>query len=203
MVTGWYDMFLPAQLADFEALRSAETTSACTIGPWKHTDPGVAGEALRESLDWFGTHLLGSQGARRSRVRLFVGGARRWVEFDEWPPPARTVRWHLQSGGGLHPRTPAVSAPDRYRYDPADPTPSVGGTLLAQSGGPRDNRSLERRGDVLVYSSAPLVRDFEIVGPISAELHVRSTLEHTDFFVRLCDVAPSGRSLNLCDGLFG
>jgi uncharacterized protein len=201
MVTGWYDMFLPAQLADYEALRSAGNDVRLTVGPWKHTDPGVAGEALRDSLDWFGTHLLGRQRASKSRVRLFVGGARRWVELEEWPPPARTVRWHLQAGGGLHPRAPAASAPDRYRYDPADPTPSVGGTLLARSGGPRDNRTLERRGDVLVYSSAPLVRDLEIIGPVSAELHVRSSLEHTDFFVRLCDVAPSGKSLNLCDGL--
>jgi putative CocE/NonD family hydrolase len=201
MVTGWYDMFLPAQLADYEALRAAGNHVRLTIGPWKHTDLGGAGEALRDSLDWFGTHLLGRDGTRRSRVRVFVGGARRWVEFDEWPPPTRSVRWHLHPAGGLHTRAPADSAPDRYRNDPADPTPSVGGSLLARSGGPRDNRTLERRGDVLVYSSAPLVRDLEIIGPLSAELHVRSTLEHTDFFVRLCDVAPSGKSLNLCDGL--
>ena len=138
---------------------------------------------------------------QRSRVRLFVGGARRWLDVDEWPPPARSVRWHLHSGGVLHPRAPVASAPDRYRYDPSDPTPSVGGSLLARSGGPRDNRALERRSDVLVFSSAALVRDLEVIGPITAELHVRSTLEHTDFFVRLCDVEPSGKSLNLCDGL--
>jgi putative CocE/NonD family hydrolase len=120
---------------------------------------------------------------------------------EEWPPPARSVRWHLHPGGVLHPRAPLASPPDRYRYDPSDPTPSVGGTLLARSGGPRDNRALERRSDVLVFSSSALVRDLEVVGPITAELHVRSTLEHTDFFVRLCDVEPSGKSLNLCDGL--
>jgi putative CocE/NonD family hydrolase len=203
MVTGWYDMFLPAQLADYQALRAAGRDVRLTIGPWKHTDPGAAGEALRDSLDWFGTHLLEdhSEGRERSRVRLFVGGARRWLAVEEWPPPARSVRWHLHPGGVLHPRAPLASPPDRYRYDPSDPTPSVGGTLLARSGGPRDNRALERRSDVLVFSSSALVRDLEVVGPITAELHVRSTLEHTDFFVRLCDVEPSGKSLNLCDGL--
>jgi hypothetical protein len=203
MVTGWYDMFLPAQLADYQALRAGGRDVRLTIGPWKHTDPGAAGEALRDSLDWFGTHLLEDRGSRaqRSRVRLFVGGARRWLEVGEWPPPARSVRWHLHPGGVLHPRAPLASAPDRYRYDPSDPTPSVGGTLLARSGGPRDNRALERRSDVLVFTSSALVRDLEAIGPITAELHVRSTLEHTDFFVRLCDVEPSGKSLNLCDGL--
>ena len=202
MVTGWYDMFLPAQLADYAALRDADRDVRLTIGPWKHTDPGVAGEGLRDALDWFGTHLL-DRGAteQRSRVRLFIGGARRWVEVDEWPPPVRTVRWHLHAHGVLHPRAPESSAPDRYRYDPSDPTPSVGGSLLGRAGGPRDNRALERRSDVLVFSSAALVRDLEVIGPITAELLVRSTLENTDFFVRLCDVEPSGKSVNLCDGL--
>jgi len=203
MVTGWYDMFLPAQLADYQALRGAGRDVRLTIGPWKHTDSGAAGEALRDSLDWFGTHLLDDRvdPSQRSRVRLFVGGARRWLEVAEWPPPARTVRWHLHTHGVLHPRIPVASAPDRYRYDPSDPTPSVGGTLLARSGGPRDNRALEKRGDVLVFSSSVLVRDLKVVGPVAAELHVRSSLEHTDFFVRLCDVEPSGKSLNVCDGL--
>ncbi len=203
MVSGWYDMFLPAQFADYQALRAAGRDARLTIGPWKHPDPGAAGEALRDALDWFGIHLLDDRGDRsqRSRVRLFVGGARRWLEVAEWPPPARSVRWHLHAHGVLHPRTPVASAPDRYRYDPSDPTPSVGGTLLARSGGPRDNRALERRSDVLVFSSSMLVRDLEVVGPVAAELHVRSSLAHTDFFVRLCDVDPSGKSLNVCDGL--
>jgi putative CocE/NonD family hydrolase len=202
MVTGWYDIFLPAQLADYRVLRDAGRDVRLTIGPWKHTDPGVAGESVRDALAWFDTHLLGRDiGSQRSRVRLFVGGDRRWVDAEEWPPPARSVPWHLQPDGALHPRIAAVSPPDRYRYDPADPTPSVGGTVLGRSGGRRDNRALERRADVLVYSSAPLARDVEIMGPVTADLYVRSTLEHTDFFARLCDVEPSGKSWNICDGL--
>ena len=66
--------------------------------------------------------------------------------------------------------------------------------MLGPSGGPRDNGALERRSDVLVYTSRRWSSDVEVVGPITAELHVRSTLEHTDFFVRLCDVEPSGTS---------
>jgi putative CocE/NonD family hydrolase len=101
----------------------------------------------------------------------------------------------------LHPSLPGQSPPDAYTYDPSDPTPSVGGSLLARRGGARDNRALERRRDVRVYTSAILVRDVEVVGPVTARLHVTSTLDHTDFFVRLCDVEPSGKSRNICDGL--
>ena len=167
MVTGWYDMFLPAQLADYRALRAAGLDARLTIGPWKHTDPGLAGESLRDALDWFGGHLL-DRARRPHRVRgsgCSSAASARWLDVDEWPPPARSVRWHLQPGGLLHTRGTGGSAPDRYRYDPADPTPSVGGSLLARSGGPRDNRALERRADVLVYTSAALVRDVEVIGP--------------------------------------
>ncbi len=67
--------------------------------------------------------------------------------------------------------------------------------------GPKDNRSLEARADVLVYTSAVLEQDMEVIGPVTAELFVRSSLEHTDFFARLCVVETSGRSINLCDGI--
>lgn len=67
--------------------------------------------------------------------------------------------------------------------------------------GPKDNRLLEARADVLVYTSAVLERDMEVIGPVTAELYVRSSLEHTDFFARLCVVEASGKSINLCDGI--
>jgi hypothetical protein len=202
MVTGWYDIFLPAQLADYRALRDAGRDVRLTIGPWRHADAAVQGECVRDALTWFDKHLLsGDGGPPRSRVRLFVGGYDRWVEVEEWPPPARGVRWHLQPRGILHTRTAPTSPPDRYRYDPSDPTPTVGGSILARSGGRRDNRAVERRADVLVYSSAALVRDVEVMGPVTADLYVRSTLENADVFVRVCDVEPSGKSWNICDGL--
>jgi putative CocE/NonD family hydrolase len=112
------------------------------------------------------------------------------------------VRWYLQEQRGLSTATPSDSAPDKYRYDPADPTPVAGGNSLnSASAGPHDNRSTEARADVLTYSSAVLDADVTVIGPVSAELHVRSSLDHTDFFVRLCDVSPNGRSTNICDGI--
>ena len=67
--------------------------------------------------------------------------------------------------------------------------------------GAKDNRKLEARADVLVYTSAVLDHDVEVIGPITADLYVRSSLQHTDFFARLCVVEPSGKSINLCDGI--
>jgi putative CocE/NonD family hydrolase len=97
---------------------------------------------------------------------------------------------------------PAGSEPDRYRYDPADPTPGIGGALLnPRTSGPKDNRRLESRSDVLLYTSDPLAEALDVVGPVAAELFVRSSLEHTDFFARLCDVDSRGRSINVSDGL--
>jgi uncharacterized protein len=106
----------------------------------------------------------------------------------------------LQPGERFAAEQPPDSPPDRYCFDPHDPTPSVGGAgrFVIQGRGAQDNRTLEARTDVLTYTSDPLERDIEIIGPVSAELFVRSSLEH---FVRLCDVAPSGRSINVCDGL--
>jgi hypothetical protein len=108
---------------------------------------------------------------------------------------------HLHPEGRLSEAPPPVSAPDRYRYDPADPTPSVGGVLLGPEAGAKDNRTLEARADVRTYTSAPLERDLEVVGPVRAEVFCSSSTPWTDVFVRLCDVQPSGRSLNVCDGL--
>lgn len=208
LVGGWYDIFLPEQLADYAALRRAGRQPRLTIGPWSHASPGVLSASLRESLAWFDAHLRDhdapSPRASDLPVRVFVLGTRRWRTLPDWPPPATSTRWYLQPQGrlALTPSAPSTpSLPDRYRYDPTDPTPSVGGTILTTDAGARDNRRLEARADVLTYTSAPLSDDLEVVGPVTVELYVQSSVEHTDFFARLCDVSPRGRSINVCDGL--
>jgi putative CocE/NonD family hydrolase len=124
-----------------------------------------------------------------------------WRDLAEWPPPDAAVqRWHLQSGALLGTGAPAGSTPDRYTYDPADPTPAVGGTSTMNCG-PRDNRALEQRPDVLTYTSEPLTSPLVITGNVSAELFVGSSRPHTDFFARLCDVDPGGKSVNITDGI--
>ena len=203
LIGGWYDIFLPHTLADYTRLRQANRQPYLTIGPWAHTHPGLMLAAQRETIAWFRAHLLGDRrNLRPAPVRLLVMGSNRWKDFDQWPPTGSAEqRWHLQPGRHLSPARPAASEPDRYRYNPADPTPAVGGTSLSANSGPRNNQALEARADVLTYSSDPLARDLEVIGPVRAELYVRSSQTHTDFFVRLCDVGRSGRSINVCDGL--
>jgi putative CocE/NonD family hydrolase len=203
LVGGWYDIFCPAQIDDFVALRHAGRPARLTIGPWTHTSPKGAGVALRDGLDWFDIHLRGRAGrARPHPVRLWIIGADRWADVPEWPPPAVTERWHLHPGGGLDRAAPVASEPDRWRYDPADPTPGTGGASLnAANAGPRNQRRREQRADVVCFTSAPLDRAVTFAGPLHAELWLRPSSAWTDVFVRLCIVDRRGVSRNLSDGI--
>ncbi|MET7338001.1 CocE/NonD family hydrolase [Nonomuraea sp. NPDC005650] len=112
------------------------------------------------------------------------------------------VPWHLHLGGRLSLEPPGDdSQPSRYRYDPGDPTPTVGGTAVGLSAGRKDNRRIEARPDVLTFTSDPLPRDTDVIGPVRVRLHARSSIPYVDYFARLCDVSPRGRSTNLCDGI--
>ncbi|MDQ3769155.1 MAG: CocE/NonD family hydrolase, partial [Actinomycetota bacterium] len=107
-----------------------------------------------------------------------------------------------RAGGRLDGEAPADdAAPDRFRYDPAAPTPSLGGPLLLGRTPVVDNAALEARDDVLTYTSAPLEAPLEAIGPVEAELHVRSSRDHFDVFARVCDVDAAGVSRNVCDAL--
>jgi putative CocE/NonD family hydrolase len=200
---GWYDLFLRQTLRDYLALVGAGRRPYLTIGPWTHTNLRYMGVSLKEALAWFRAHLLGDGSRLREMpVRIFVMGANEWRDLPEWPPAnSRLQHWYLHPNRFLSPETPPDSEPDRYRYDPADPTPGVGGAAMSANSGPKDQRALEARPDVLIYTSAVLDRDMEVIGPVQAELFVKSSLEHIDFFARLCDVHPSGKSINISDAL--
>ncbi len=200
---GWYDIFLPWQLRDYRLLREAGQQPYLTIGPWQHSSFGQMTGSIAESLAWFNAHLLGDHSQlSKWPVRVFVTGANEWRSLPDWPPPnVQSQRFYLQPNRGLTSDLPGASEPDRYRYDPADPTPSISGPVLTGKSTPVDNRQLEARPDVLTYTSAPLERDLEVIGPVQADLYVCSSLEHTDFFARLCDVDQSGKSINVCDAL--
>ncbi|RIV36911.1 CocE/NonD family hydrolase [Micromonospora radicis] len=206
MVSGWHDIFLPAQLRDYAALRAVGARPRLTVGPWTHGSPGLFVAALRAGLSWLDAHLTSSAGTGTppaAPVRVHVGGTGGgWRDLPDWPPPARLTRWHLHPGSALRTAAAVPSPPDGFRYDPADPTPSLGGPLLvAQRAGPVDNRPVERRADVLTWTSEPLTDALEVIGPVRAEIHLRSELAYLDVFVRLCDVDHRGRSWNVCDGL--
>ena len=206
LLSGQYDFFLPQVVRDYAALRAAGKRPYLTIGPWSHGSTDLQAAAVTEGLAWFDAHVKGDASRLRTQpVHLWIGGAREWRDYPDFPPPgSRPQPWYLHVGGLLALTPPEPSSPETYRYDPADPTPSVGGPLGPDptvKAGPVDNRRLESRPDVLLYTSAPLERAVEVIGPVAAELHVDSSLEHADFFARVCDVAPAGAPLNVCDGI--
>jgi putative CocE/NonD family hydrolase len=122
-----------------------------------------------------------------------------WRGLPEWPPPAADHVLFPKQGGALD-ATPPTDGSVAFTYDPADPTPAVGGRVLARAAGVRDNRALESRPDVRTFTGEPLAADLEVVGVPAVELVHRSDNPHADLFVRICDVDPKGRSRNLSDG---
>jgi len=149
------------------------------------------------------------------RVKLFVMGANQWREEEDWPlARARNTRYFLHSDGkansalgdgALVTATPRSDKPDQYVYDPANPAPSVGGPLCCDSAhlgpGPRDQRPVEARSDVLVYSTRPLEQDLEVTGPVQLELFAKSSAVDTDFTAKLVDVGPERIRANLTEGI--
>jgi putative CocE/NonD family hydrolase len=148
--------------------------------------------------------LLGDpSGLREKPVRIHISGRDEWRDFDRYPPgPPQMASWHIGPDFRLLPGPPAGQGSDHYRYDPADPTPNLGGAMFAFTGaGPVDNAMRESRADVLSYTSEPLTGPLTIIGQTPVTLRARARLPHVDFFLRLCDVGPDGISVNICDGL--
>lgn len=202
-ISGWYDFMLDQLLRDYETLVEAGQTPYLTVGPWFHVSNDMQGESIKQTLIWMRAQLMNERADLREKpVRIHITGENRWREFDAYPPgPANDQLWHIHEGGVLSQRAAHVTAPDRYRYDPADPTPNLGGAIFAFTGaGPVDNAPLEARRDVLTYTSEPLVSPLTIIGPVKATLFARASLIHADYFMRLCDVSPDGVSTNICDG---
>jgi hypothetical protein len=206
LLDGWYDYQIPNLLADHRRLLAAGVPTRLVVGPWSH--PTVDAEVVQdEVLAWLVRHVPVDDAPcppADAPVRIFVQPEVGWTDLAAWPPEGVTpVRWHLQPEGGLGPDLPPPSDPDRYDYDPADPTPAFGGTGLRMppASGPVDNRRLEARPDVLTFTSPVLERDLDVLGPVTAVVHLTSSTGHTDVFVRLCDVDPDGRSVNVCDGI--
>jgi putative CocE/NonD family hydrolase len=208
MITGWYDAFTPWQLEDYAALQQAGRPPQLIIGPWTHTQEGLAGAGVREGLAWLRGHLLGDPRLMHSAaVRVFVTGDRigdGWRELARWPPGESAERRLWIAGDhqlGWDPPAAGTDGSIRYRYDPANPTPSLGGPIMVTSKPVRDNRQLEARADVTTFTTAPLDAAVEAIGPVRAELYVRASEPYFDLFARVCDVDPDGASWNVCDAL--
>ncbi len=225
---GWYDNFIESDLAAFTALRKLGRQARLVVGPWPHNMsapfPGVSfgpesSVPIRTlQLGWFDYWL--KPGAEKTLpaggpLRIFVMGANRWRDEQEWP--LKRTRWtemYLSSGGNantlngdgaLTTRPARRQQPDRYAYDPRNPVPTMGGAVCCNPKvfpwGPIDQRTVERRRDVLVYDSRTLNEDMEVTGPVKVILHVSTSAPDTDFTAKLVDVFPDGHARNLADGI--
>ena len=150
-------------------------------------------------------------------VKIFVLGKNMWREENEWPlARAKNTRYYLQSpakansahgSGSLTLESPSAKlGNDTFTYDPANPAPTHGGPLCCDRnrfvpGGPADQRAIEERDDVLVYTTPAFQQDFEVTGPVALELYVSSSALDTDFTAKLVDVWPNGYAQNLTEGI--
>ena len=199
------------------------------IGPWAHLFPFVgptsggtgdidfSPEAMvdlhERELRWFDHWLkdVDTGIMEEPPVTVFVMGENRWRTMEDWPPPnAHYVPYYLHSdgsantshgNGSLSTVPPGDEPPDSYVYDPEDPVPSLGGSIIILPLGVQDQRPAQERNDVLVFSTEQLERPLEVTGPIKVHLWASSSAPDTDFTAKLVDVHPDGYARNLQDGI--
>ncbi len=168
-------------------------------------------------MRWFDWMLKGEDNgmSREKPVKIFVMGINQWRDEDEWPlARAKPTRQYLHSAGSANSSSgdgrlgadlPSTESGDSYLDDPEDPVPTHGGAILGDTGkfppGPLDQKGIEARRDVLVYTGPVLAKDTEVTGPVSLELYLRSTAVDTDMTGKLVDVWPNGFCENLTDGI--
>jgi len=225
-VGGLYDNFVESDLEAFTALHRSSALNHVLIGPWPHNmsskftgiDFGADSTVPVRSLtiDWFDQWLNGKDApAASAPMRIFVMGSDTWLEDREWPPERARARNFYLAGhghantlagdGALDDAPPAHAAADRFTFDPRDPVPTRGGAVCCNPRvfpwGPMDQRPVEQRRDVLVFTTRPLEQDLESVGPVKAVLYVATDQRDTDFTAKLVDVFPDGYARNLTDGI--
>jgi putative CocE/NonD family hydrolase len=206
---------------------TARARTRLVVGPWVHSSlgsgeshgdvqfgPRAAVDMLGLQLRWFDQRLRGIDTGIDDEppVRIFVMGANVWRDEHEWPlARTRYTDYYLRGrgranslhgDGELSATTPDDEPPDSYDYDPANPVPTVGGpSLLAEYMGPRDRRPVERRDDVLVYSTPPLEQGVEVTGPVEVVLYATTSAVDTDFTAALVDVHPNGQAILITQGI--
>ena len=208
---------------------TARRAQKLIVGPWAHlfpyTNPTSTGtgdidfgrDALISlhdiQLRWFDHWLKGVDTGILDEppVKIFVMGDNRWRDEGEWPlARTRYTPWYFHSGGRantsagdglLDARAPAEESADQFTYDPDDPAPTRGGNTLILPMGVQDQRPVEARADVLVYTSAVLAEPLEVTGPLVVTLHAASSASDTDFTAKLVDVRPDEYAQNLADGI--
>ena len=225
-MSGWYDMFLGGTIRNFAGMRRnggsevARRHQRLVLGPWPHGKPlfggnpepeidfgpyatGAAADVDGLALRWFDHWLKGVENGVEAEppVRIFTTGLNRWRDAMSWPiQGAASVDWFLHGAGALSTESPGAEPYDAFLYDPRDPVPTVGGGAFMNDGA-RDQRRVEERPDVLVYTSAALDADLDVTGPVKVTLWAATSATDTDFTAKLVDVRPDGVAVNLADNI--
>ncbi len=225
---GWFDIFAQATLDAFIGYQTGGGPSArgrqkLIMGPWTHgvlqekagdlTFPGAKTTpgGVHDPWTWFAATLKGETNgiAEAPAVTYYVMGAvgedgapgNEWRTAEQWPPVAtQPRRLRLQPDRTAVFGDRATRGKLSYTNDPANPVPAVGGYELTIPAGPKDQRSIESRNDVLVFTSEPLDQPLEVIGNVVARIRLTCSAPDADLIVRLCDVYPDGRSFNICEG---
>jgi len=218
IVGGWYDFFLRQSFHDYQNARKVADKSpiSFTIGPWSHWDiTKYRNASLKLSLDFLAVHMSSEEntaGPGKPRagfaednytihVAVIGTSPTTWLGFESWPPAESAENTLLLQD--MLPNQREVT-PDflGYVYDPADPTPSIGGpSFNPHNSGPLDQAELEARSDVLVYTSPPQTSPLYVAGDVYVDLYATSDNPFTDFFVKLCSVNEKGYSVGVVEGL--
>jgi predicted acyl esterase len=223
-IGGWYDIFCQGTINSFQEIQSrggprAKGKCRLIMGPWAHgpftelTYPKESNQRP-EAADFFrfiDHHLQGKENGvdRDLPVHYYVMGdpgdatspGNVWRGADSWPPKSTATRYFLHADHSLSTSEPTGDEELSYKYDPANPVPTIGGQNLILPKGPKDQRSIEAREDILLFNGPVLDEPLEITGRIKATLYVRSDAPDTDFTVKICDVYPDGRSMLITDGI--
>ena len=222
---GWYDCFQGGTVFAYETLQNrggegAKGNQILIMGPGCHglPDPNALKYPLialappfKLGRQW-AAHWLKGEGelpADMPHVYYYVMGAvgeqgapgNEWRTADEWPVPCEPTSAYLDASGALTLEKPAEAASMEYDYDPHDPVPTIGGANLTIAKGSMDQREVESRADVLVFTTEPLADPLEITGHLAVKLWVSSDAPDTDFTAKLTDVYPDGRSMLVADGI--
>lgn len=222
---GWYDIFLQGTINNFVGIQhnggpGAVGRQKLIIEPYGHGhgDGGFAwpteGLTARYASErnWFDEWIKGLDRHVMDDppVCYYVlgdvdepdGPGNEWRYADDWPVPATEVAYYFHDGGLLSTAPPTgFESPEAYMFDPADPVLTLGGANLSGNKGPYDQRPVESRGDVLVFTTPVIEEYVEITGKVLVRLWASSSAVDTDFTAKLCDVYPDGRSMLVCDGI--
>jgi putative CocE/NonD family hydrolase len=202
LIGGWHDMFLNQTMEQYLRLHERGCNVALTMGPWDHNSSGFSRTAPQQLLGWLETYLAKKREADRPKpVHYYVTGAEEWHWASVFPPPTNPFTLYFGAENKLHSEVPEPSetTSSSFVFDPATPTPAVGGDLLRGKSGSIDDTVLSTRSDVLTFTTEPLEDDVEFAGKCIVNLAHSTDSPYADLFVRISEVDANGKSRNICD----